>query len=343
MLAVPDRFKERVREAEEEDVLDRRLAEVVVDAETALLREHAVQRLVQRPGRLQVAPKRLLDDDAPALCKAHAAELVDDRREQLRRDREVVDRAPGARERVAQRDVGPRVVVGAPDIADERRKLLVSRGIEPLRAGHQAVPHTLAELLSGPVLTCDADDRHLQLARLDHALQRRDDVLERQVSSDPEDDNRIALLALSAHASPRPAARRGRRTARATDDGVSAPSHAPLREKRSERPAVTASRRNAPPWSIPTTTIISETPNPNAWIRAHRRVVTARARASHARLPTAAPTASSCQLARGKEDDDGEVVEAAREAPRAETTASRRPTARRDAPRSGRRSSRRGG
>ena len=139
----------------------------------------AVQRLVQRPRRLEVAPKRLFDDDAPALCKAHVAELVYDRREQLRRDCEVVDRAAGARERVVQCDVGPRVVVGAPDIADERRKLLVSRGIEPLRAGRQAVPHTLAEPVSGPVLTCDADDRHAQLVRLDHPLQRRDDALER--------------------------------------------------------------------------------------------------------------------------------------------------------------------
>ena len=206
VLAVPDRFEEPVREAEEEDVLDRRLTEVVVDAETALFREHTVQRLVQRPGRLQVAPKRLLDDDAPALCKAHVAEVVDDRREQLRRDCEVVDRARRRPERVAQRDIGPRIVVGAPDIADERRKLLVSRGIESLRAGHEAVPHALVELLSGPVLTCDADDRHLQLVRLDHALQRRNDVLERQVPSDPEDDNRVALLALSGHASPAPAA-----------------------------------------------------------------------------------------------------------------------------------------
>ena len=108
----------------------------------------------------------------------------------------------------------------------------------------------------------------LQLVRLDHALQRRDDVLERQVSSDPEDDDRIALPALSAHA--QPAASRPSWPpdgARATDDGVPAPSNAPQREKRSERPAVTASRRDAPPWSIPTTTIIRETSNPNAWIR----------------------------------------------------------------------------
>ena len=93
VLAVPDRFQERVREAEKEDVLDRRLAQVVVDAETALLGEHPVQRLVQRPGRLQIAPKRLLDDDAPTLRKSHVAELVDDRREELRRDCEIVDRA----------------------------------------------------------------------------------------------------------------------------------------------------------------------------------------------------------------------------------------------------------
>src|SRR5450755_4110246 len=57
VLAVPDRFEKRVREAEEEDVLDRRLAEVVVDAETAVLREHPVQRFIQRPRGLEVTSK----------------------------------------------------------------------------------------------------------------------------------------------------------------------------------------------------------------------------------------------------------------------------------------------
>src|SRR5450755_1132802 len=110
------------------------------------------------------------------------------------------------------------------------------------------------------------------------------------------------------------AAGHGRRTARATNDGVSAPSDAPLREKRPERPAVSAPRRDAPPWSIPTTPIISETPNPNASIHAHRQVLTARAHASHATLPTAAPGGVDPSTG----DDDGEVVETAPEARRAE-------------------------
>ena len=45
VVAVPDRLEERVGEAEVEDVLHRLLAEVVVDAEDALLGEDAVQRL----------------------------------------------------------------------------------------------------------------------------------------------------------------------------------------------------------------------------------------------------------------------------------------------------------
>jgi hypothetical protein len=118
-----------------------------------------VQRLVQRLGGLEVTPKGLFDDHAAALCKAYVAELVDDRREELRRDRQVVDRAPGGLERVAQRDVSPRIIVGAPHIPDERTKLLVSRGIEALRARQEAVSQALAELVSGPVLTCDAHDR----------------------------------------------------------------------------------------------------------------------------------------------------------------------------------------
>ena len=36
------------------------------------------------------------------------------------------------------------------------------------------------------MLTRDADDRHVEVAGLDHALQRREDLLERQVASDPK-------------------------------------------------------------------------------------------------------------------------------------------------------------
>jgi hypothetical protein len=62
VVAVPDRFEQPVREPEREDVVDRFLAEEVVDAEDLRLIEHRVHRLVQRARRGQVGAERLLDD-----------------------------------------------------------------------------------------------------------------------------------------------------------------------------------------------------------------------------------------------------------------------------------------
>ncbi len=61
VVAVPDRLEEGVRESEVEDVLDRLLAEVVVDPEDVLLGEGAVQDLVERARRGEVAAERLLE------------------------------------------------------------------------------------------------------------------------------------------------------------------------------------------------------------------------------------------------------------------------------------------
>ena len=61
VAAVPDRLVQRVGEAQRQDVLDRLLAQVVVDAEHRLGREHRVQDGVQLAGALQVVAERLLD------------------------------------------------------------------------------------------------------------------------------------------------------------------------------------------------------------------------------------------------------------------------------------------
>src|SRR5205823_11969288 len=81
-VAVPHRLEDAVGEAEDEDVLDRLLAEVVIDPIDLLLREDAGDLAVERPRALQVAAERLLDDDAgPAALhagEAGSAEVGDD-------------------------------------------------------------------------------------------------------------------------------------------------------------------------------------------------------------------------------------------------------------------------
>ena len=97
VVAVPDRLEKRIGEAEIEDVHDRLLAEVVIDAEYRVFRKHRQRDAIELPRGSQVAPERLFDDDARVLGQAGGAEPLDHRREQRGRDGEVVRRAPGTR------------------------------------------------------------------------------------------------------------------------------------------------------------------------------------------------------------------------------------------------------
>ena len=63
VITVPDRLEQPVREPERQDVVDRLLAQEVVDPEDLRLVEDRVHRLVQLAGGLQVGAERLLDDD----------------------------------------------------------------------------------------------------------------------------------------------------------------------------------------------------------------------------------------------------------------------------------------
>ena len=69
VVRVPDRLEQLVGEAQREEVLDRLLAEVVVDPEDRVRREDRLDDVVELARRLEVVAERLLDDDpAPLLA-----------------------------------------------------------------------------------------------------------------------------------------------------------------------------------------------------------------------------------------------------------------------------------
>ena len=74
VVVVPDRFVQLVGEPQRQQVLHRLLAQVVVDPEHALRREHVVDQRVQLDGRLQVVPERLLDDHPPPFLGVRLAQ-----------------------------------------------------------------------------------------------------------------------------------------------------------------------------------------------------------------------------------------------------------------------------
>ena len=100
VIVVPQRLEQRVGEAENEDVLHRVLAEIMIDAIDLVLAEHVAEKLIERPRGSEIVAERLFDDEAPPTVgrglAVHAgrAELLDDGRHQFRTDRTIVQ-TPG--------------------------------------------------------------------------------------------------------------------------------------------------------------------------------------------------------------------------------------------------------
>ena len=191
VVAVPDRLEERVGEAEEQEVLDGLLAQVVVDAEDRRLRKHRVEGLVERARRCEVVPEGLLDHDPGARRAAGLAELLDDRAEEAGRDRQVVRRMLRAAERLAQRREGGRVAVVAVDVLEQRHELRERGLVDAAAVLLQARARPLHELLGRPARLGDADDRDVEVAPLDHALERGKDLLVGQVAGRAEEDQGV--------------------------------------------------------------------------------------------------------------------------------------------------------
>ena len=65
IAAVPDRFKDSVRESKHQNVLNRLLSQIVIDAIDLMLLQAGAQTPIQSSGRIEAGTKGLLDDHAP--------------------------------------------------------------------------------------------------------------------------------------------------------------------------------------------------------------------------------------------------------------------------------------
>src|SRR3989442_1629605 len=116
VMAVPHRLEERVREPEQQEILYRLLAEIMVDAEDALLIEYLMQRRVERPCTREVAPEWLFHHDARVACAPRGAEPLSDGLKHGGRNSEVMQGALRITQRRSQRGTGVRAVVVALDV-----------------------------------------------------------------------------------------------------------------------------------------------------------------------------------------------------------------------------------
>ncbi len=190
MRAVPEGLHHRVGEPEEEHVVDRALAQVVVDPEDVALRERAEQDAIQIARRGQVVAERLLDDDARARGATGVRQLLDDRSEQHRRDGQIVRRMRDAGELAAQRRERRRIAVVAVDVAQPGAQPGEGVAVQPA-VFLDAVLRPRPQLVERPARLGHADDRHVQLPAPGHRLERRKDLLERQIAGGSEEHQRI--------------------------------------------------------------------------------------------------------------------------------------------------------
>src|SRR5256884_1105808 len=149
VIAVPERLQERVGEAEEEHVVHRPLAEVVVDAKDRRLVKAAEQHAVESLRRREVTAEGLFDDDASTADTARLGQLLHDDPEQHRGNREVVRRALGGADLSAEGLERRRVLVVPIDVAQQAAQRAERRRIEP-SVLVEAVPGTGLELVEIP-------------------------------------------------------------------------------------------------------------------------------------------------------------------------------------------------
>ena len=164
----------------------------MVDAEDGRLVEVSQQDAVEGPRRGEVGAKRLFDDDAGAARASRLAEPFHDAAEQRGRDGEVVGRVLGRSEFLAQGRERGRVLVIAVHVAQEDRQLTKGRLVEPAVLLH-AVARPRLELLQRPACPGHADHRHTQVTAADHRLQRRENLLVRQVARSAEENQGVGV------------------------------------------------------------------------------------------------------------------------------------------------------
>ena len=121
VVAVPERLQERVHEPEEDEILDRPLPEIMVDAEDRRLVEGREQDPVELLCRAEVSAEGLFENDAGALGAARLGELLHDEPEERGRDGKVVCRPLGRAELFADCLKRCRVFVVPVNIAQQAR------------------------------------------------------------------------------------------------------------------------------------------------------------------------------------------------------------------------------
>ena len=179
-----------VGEAEEEQVLHGGLAEVVVDAEDRRLVEILEDRLVEGHRGGEIAAEGLFDDHAGTAGAVGVAELLGDFAEEDWRDGEIVGRVLGIAESLPQRGERGGVVVVAVDVTEQALSLAKAASSMPPCFSMLSRARRF-QLVEVPTVLGDADDGAVEVAALDHGLQRGEDLFVGEIAGGAEEDEGV--------------------------------------------------------------------------------------------------------------------------------------------------------
>jgi hypothetical protein len=211
-LAGPGPLDHRVREPEDQDVLHRLLAEVVVDAKDLRLVEDLAHGTVELTGAREIVPDWLLEHDPCIFPEAPLADPADDRREGRGR-RGAVEEPPtlGAKlgvephEALAKQAEGVGVVERRGDVGEPSREGLPATLIQSVAGEIFDRPAgALAEAGVVEAASARADDRVAlrQQALVGQVVEGRKQLAAGQIAGRAEDDQRLGWRRGECHGNP---------------------------------------------------------------------------------------------------------------------------------------------
>src|SRR5215831_394829 len=169
------------------------LPKIMVDPEDRRLVKDAEQESIQLLRRGEIVAERFFDNYPGARRAARFDELFHNSAEQYRRNRQVMRGMFGVLEFFAQRLKRRRVLVIAGHVPEQAGQFGERCGIESAML-LQTVLRSCLQLVETPIGLGHADNRHVKIATLQHRLQRREDLLVRQVARGAEEYEGIAMI-----------------------------------------------------------------------------------------------------------------------------------------------------
>ncbi len=155
-----------------------------------LLGKGCVQDAVELLGRLQIAAKRLFDNDACTLGRSGVRQMFDNGTKERRRNGQVVRRMLSSAQLFTKRVKSGTVRVVAIDIAQQTTQLLEGCGVQSAVL-FQTVLSPGAKLVEFPARFRDPDDRHIEASAFDQRLQCGKDFLVGEIAGGTKKDQRV--------------------------------------------------------------------------------------------------------------------------------------------------------